>query len=67
MLNYCGIPYLTLIHACLLQVLVMFLNLRDLIFVVIEDILRAAGSALETSEFVVRLCFFISDFLYDAY
>jgi hypothetical protein len=45
----------------------MFLSLRDLIFVVIEDILRAAGSALETSEFVVRQCFFIYDFLHDAY
>ena len=40
----------------------MFLNLRDLIFVVIEDILRVAGSALETSEFVVRLCLFFSIF-----
>jgi len=34
----------------------MFLKLRDLIFVVIEDILRSAGSALETVDFVVRLC-----------
>ncbi len=50
-----------------LQVLLMFVNLRDLIFVAIEDILRAAGSALETSEFVVRICLLHSWLLHAAY
>ena len=58
---------MNLTHARLLQVILMFVNPRDLIFVAIEDILRsAAGSALETSEFVVRLLF-LNVFLHVGY